>query len=170
MKLAPRIRSLILLGALLGAALASACGSEDRPAATYVRETRAAHAAADRALERGDREGALAALRFLLEERAPEGLAPEDAWVIRADAAYRLAELELGAGDPEAALAWIERGLEGGARADLFEANLLVTRGRALEALGRDVEAARAYHEALVINDELLGQTLEGPEPSEEER
>ena len=46
---------------------------------------------------------------------------------------------------------------------DLFVANLLVVRGAAHEALGEGPAAAEDYHEALVINDRLLAETLRGP-------
>ena len=44
--------------------------------------------------------------------------------------------------------------------ADLFVANLLVVRGAAHEALGEGPAAAEDYHQALVINDRLLAETL----------
>jgi hypothetical protein len=78
------------------------------------------------------------------------------------DALFRLAGLELDERHAQAALAWAERGISLGCERDLFCANLHIARGNAHEALGDRVAATRELHEALVINDELLGRALGG--------
>lgn len=139
-----------------------------RPAApTYVQEARQQHEETDLALEEGRLDDARHRLRPLVEQPAPSYVTAADARVLRLDAAYRLAEIELRASDPEAALRWAERGLLQERRRDFFVANLQIARGKALDALGRDVEAASAFHEALVINDELLQATLMGLQDGE---
>jgi hypothetical protein len=147
----------IVLVALV--ALASGCGDGDE-VARWVGQVREASVEADRAIAEGDVEAARAALVGLVEAETPRGVAPDDRRVVVADAAYRLAELALSERDAEAALRWADRGLAQGRPPDLFTANLLVARGRALEALGRDVDAAAEYHAALLINEVLLQEAL----------
>jgi tetratricopeptide (TPR) repeat protein len=90
----------------------------------------------------------------------PEDVLPLDARVLRQDACYRLAELALASGQPAEALARAERGLALGDELDVFSANLHIARGRALEGLARPVEAAAAYHRALVVHEALLAEAL----------
>lgn len=152
---------------VLAAGVAGCAAREDEPgaaertaAAAWVGAARGAHAAADAALERGDHDAARTALRAAWDRPAPPAVSTEDVRVVKQDLAYRLAEVELGAGEPARALAWTDRGLEQGRARDLFTANLLVARGRAQEALGNETEAAGSYFEALEINDDLLRRTL----------
>jgi len=153
------------LGALLALATLPACSGEERSdARRWVESAEAAHRAADEAIARGELDEARAALLGPFEAEPPEGVAERDRRVVRQDLAFRLAEVELEAEVPEAALRWVERGLELGRGEDLFTANLLVARGRANEALGREREAAADYFEALEINDALLRRTLEEEE------
>jgi hypothetical protein len=52
------------------------------------------------------------------------------------------------------------RGLSLGKALDVFTANLWLVRGEALEALGRDSEAAASYYAALEIDNALLQGVL----------
>ncbi len=139
------------------------CGS-DAPA-VYVSAARAAHFAADEAIERGDEAGAREVLEQFFAQPPPASMAKDDARIVRQDACFRLARLSL-ASDANDALQWAERGLNQGEGNDVFTANLFVVRGQAKEALGREIDAAADYHEALKINDILLERTLNaGGEP-----
>lgn len=79
----------------------------------------------------------------------------------RQDAYYRLARRTQ---DATEQLRLADAGLALGGE-DLFVANLLAIKGRALEALGRDDEAPAVYHRALLINEELLNNLLDEMEP-----
>ncbi|HOX44028.1 MAG TPA: hypothetical protein PK668_10550 [Myxococcota bacterium] len=158
-------RTAALVAGLLLAASLPGCGQAG--AGRWVAAAEAALQRADAALGRGDLDGARAAMLEIVRAPAPDGVAPADARAIRQDAGYLLAGLELEAGRPAEALAAAEQGLalgraeEGGA--DVFEANLHIVRGRALEALGRPGDAAAAYHRALLIQERLLAEAL-GPD------
>lgn len=145
--------------ALVLAALALA-GCEDGRA--WMEANRADRAAAERALERGDREEAARHLAAIAEREPPRGVAEEDARVVRQDAYERWARLEMERGDLPKARALVDRALALGEREDVFTANLLTTRGRIAEAEGRDREAARDYHRALRIEEALLERALGG--------
>lgn len=152
----PRLLPIVLLSL---AALAGC--AEDAAPADWMGEARAAHARADEALEREDRGAAREALEAFFEAEVPGRVAKEDARVVRQDVAFRLSRLALEAGEADAALRWADEGLNEGRGGDVFTANLLVARGRALEAKGEAVEAAAAYHDALRINDALLDALFE---------
>jgi len=141
------------------AALTLCCG---RPAEgeRWIAVAREAHQAADDALARGDAAGAREALRRVVELRAPEAVAPDDRRAVLQDAFFRLAYVELDQARPAAALDWAEMGLRQRS-VDVFTANLLLARGRALEALGDGARAAADYYDALRIHDELLQRALE---------
>ena len=79
-----------------------------------------------------------------------------------------LASIDLDDARPESPLEHSEAGRALGRGQDVFTANLHVTPGRALEATGREVEAADAYFEALEINDALLRQMLDRSDEREE--
>ena len=128
----------------------------------YVAASAEDSAAADRAIERGEHELAIERLRAIAEREVPSSVAEEDARVIRQDAYDRWARVRMGRGDVDEARRIVERGLALGEREDLFTANLLTTRGRVAEAQGRDREAARDYHRALVIEEALLDRALGG--------
>lgn len=142
---------------LLLLALLTACSSSDQ-AARWVEAVERGTAEADEALASGDVAAAQAALEGVVRLEAPRSVAPDDARVVAQDAAWRLTLLTLDT--PSEALRWADMGLSRGGAGDLFHANLLSARGAALEALGRDVEAARDYHAALLINDALVDQAL----------
>jgi predicted negative regulator of RcsB-dependent stress response len=137
-------------------------------ARAWIDAAKAANDRADRALESGDREEARAVLDAVLDSTAPRSISADDRRVVVQDVHYRLATIELDDGHPDRALAHAEAGLAEGRAGDVFTANLEVTRGRALEALDREVEAADAYFEALEINDALLRQMLDRSDEAEE--
>lgn len=151
-------RWLPTIAAALACALLAACGD----GRAWMEANRADSAAADRAIERGERAEAARHLAAIAEREPPRGVAEEDARVVRQDAYERWARLEMEGGDLAAARARVERGLALGEREDVFTANLLTTRGRIAEAEGRDREAARDYHRALRIEEALLDRALGG--------
>ena len=152
-----------LIVAAAAAALAIGC-SRTRVAgdSPWVADAERRHALADERLQAGDPPGARVALREIVDGRAsiPAGVPADDRRGVLQDTYFRLAELDLQAGDPRAALASADRGLALGRADDLFVANLLVVRGAAHEALGDGPTAAADYHEALVINDKLLAEAV----------
>lgn len=137
-------------------------------AAAWLTQAQDAHREADEAILDNDLETAESILREALVE-PPETVHERDARVIRQDLYYRLATVLADRADNNAALEAADRGLALGEAEDLFTANLLVVKGRALEALGRDVDAAGIYFQALEINEALLRQTLrtEDEDPGE---
>ena len=145
--------------ALLCAGLALGCTPDPDG---YVAASAEDSAAADRAIERGEHEPAIERLRAIVEREVPASVAEEDARVIRQDAYDRWARVLMGRGEVDEATRVVDRGLALGEREDLFTANLLTTRGRLHEARGRDREAARDYHRALVIEEALLERALGG--------
>ena len=152
-----RLRTLTLLVAL--PVFVGGCADDARE---WVEACRAQSEAADAAEEAGRPAAAVEHLERLIARPVPAGVAAEDARVLHQDALARLAGLSLDAGDPERARRFVARGLALGEEEDLFTANLLVARGRAHEAEGRDAEAARDYHRALSIHDALLERALGG--------
>jgi len=132
-------------------------------ASPWVAEAERRHALADQRLEAGDPTGARDALRAIVDARVPADLPADDRRGVLQDTYFRLARLDLDARDPRAALADADRGLALGRASDLFVANLLVVRGAAHEALGAGPAAMEDYHQALVINDRLLAETLGEP-------
>ena len=142
---------LVFLGASLG------CGSG---ATRWIGEAWRAHAEAD-ALERsGDFERAGDLLRDLVSRPVPAGLAPQDVRAVLQDTYARLANVALKRGKPIEALHSADAGLQLGEAQDVFTASLRALRGRALEALGRDGEAAREYETAQTIAEALLSEAL----------
>jgi hypothetical protein len=127
----------------------------------WVAEATRRHALADERLEAGDGRAARDALRGIVDARVPDDVPAADRRGVLQDTYFRLARIDLDARDPRAALADSERGLAMGTTPDLFVANLLVVRGAAHEALGDGPTAAKDYHEALLINDRLLTETLD---------
>jgi hypothetical protein len=154
-----RLALLSALFALSGSLFA--CASRPSPeAADWIARATRTHEASDQALLRGDRSAARRVLAELVNQAPPSQVANDDRRVVLQDACFRLAELELDAQAPRAALGWIEHGLALGRPADVFVANLLVARAQAHERLGDDATATADYHEALVINGALLEQAL----------
>lgn len=151
-----------LLRALALATLCALGCSSQRQAARddpWVADAARRHALADERLEAGDRPGARDALRGIVDGFHDPDPADDRRGVLQ-DTYFRLARIDLDAGDPISALANAGHGLELGRPSDLFVANLLVVRGAAHEALGNAPLAAEDYHQALLINDELLAKTF----------
>jgi hypothetical protein len=152
----------LALAALGAGACSRAGGDVTAPADPWLAEAAARHRAADVLLDHGDTTGARRELSSLLESAGVRR--SDDERRVLQDTCYRLARLDLDAGDARAALAGAERGLDLAPPAhDVFVANLLVVRGAAHEALGDARAAAGDYHRALVINDELLHREVERP-------
>jgi hypothetical protein len=128
----------------------------------WLAEIERRNALADERVQAKDWPGAQAALRGIVDTPAPADAPADDVRRVRQDAYFRLAKVDLDASEPKHAIANADRGLALGRAGDLFVANLLVVRGAAHEALGEDPAAAEDYHQALVINDKLLGETLQG--------
>jgi len=154
-----RCLSILLLLALL----APACSRRDG-SSRWISQAREANLEADRAIRRGDGESARKALVASLEQPVPDTVNPRDSRMVKQDMCFRLSLVEMEAKQPEKALEWAKKGLSLGRQQDLFTANLYVAMGGAHEALGLEVQAAEAYHQALKINETLLNQTLENEE------
>jgi tetratricopeptide (TPR) repeat protein len=136
---------------------------------SWVEGAARANQTADEAIARGDLAAARQSLAEALASEIPRGVSPDDARVVRMDLLFRLSEVELRAGNAARAADRADEGLNLGARDDVFTANLLVARGKAREALGREREAAGDYFDALEINEKLLEGAL-GQEDGEDER
>jgi len=126
----------------------------------WVADTARRHALADERLRAGNTAGAKEALLAIVDGAVPPGVPLGDRRGVLQDTYFRLAEMDLQAGDARAALASADRGLGLGRADDLFVANLLVVRGAAHESLGDGPAAATDYHDALLINDKLLAGVL----------
>jgi hypothetical protein len=150
-------RALIVAAAVLAIGCSRTRVAGDGP---WVADAERRHALADERLQAGDRPGARIALREIVDGRTPAGVPADDRRGVLQDTYFRLAELDLQAGDARAALASADRGLALGRADDLFVANLLVVRGAAHEALGDTPTAAADYHDALLINDKLLAESV----------
>lgn len=166
-------------------AWASACASQPEPSApapvavspervdapiaretaalTWVAALEMGHAATDARLAEGDLSGAERVLRKALATAAPASTPADDLRRAHQDLWFRLAELQLRAGQAASARASVADGLALGRAQDLFTANLLIVDGHALSALGRETEASERYFEALEINRHLLQQALASP-------
>jgi tetratricopeptide (TPR) repeat protein len=150
------IRRLLTVAAL--AALCCACGR----APSWVEAARTANERADAALLRGDAVSALSALDAFADAAVPNTVARPDRRRVLQDVFYRLSELETLV-DARRAVAYADRGLTLGEHEDVFTANLWVAKGDALEQLGDDSGAARAFARALRINEILLDATGVSP-------
>ena len=144
---------------LLVALLVSGCAAQVEPD-EWISAAAEAHERADKGLSAAEWDFARFSLIRVVESRAPAGLAAEDERAVRQDTLFRLSEIELLQGRAEGALEWANQGLDLGDGNDLFAANLHISRGRALERLGQELEAAQAYHRALKINEQLLARVL----------
>jgi tetratricopeptide (TPR) repeat protein len=129
----------------------------DGAASRWIDQARAANAQADAAGEEG---AATRALEDLVSRPPPAGVAAQDARAVLQDAWGRLASLALRAGRPEIALRRADAGLLLGEGRDVFTSSLRILRGRALEALGREAEAAGDYQEAQAILAGLLDEAM----------
>ena len=154
-----RLAATLSLAALL--ALGGCSRAQHAGDSAWVAEAVRRHALADQRLEAGDGPAARDALAGIVNARIPDDVPAADRRGVLQDTYFRLARIDLDARDPRAALADADGGLALGVAPDLFVANLLVVRGAAHEALGQGPAAAEDYHQALVINDRLLAETLD---------
>jgi tetratricopeptide (TPR) repeat protein len=132
-------------------------------AALWITEMQASHTAADSLLAHRDVDAARDALIASWRRSPPSIIDAADARAIRQDVAYRLAELEIDARHPDAAMSWADRGLALGQDETVMTANLLMVRGRMFERAGQSQKAVADLHQALLINEKLLARTLENP-------
>jgi len=150
-----------LFASVVLAALALACSQARVGGETpWVADAARRHAVADERLQAGNPAAAKAALLEIVNDAVPPAVPADDRRGVLQDTYFRLAELDLQARDARGALGSADRGLALGRADDLFVANLLVVRGAAHEALGDGPAAATDYHDALLINDKLLTETL----------
>ena len=159
------IRRLIrpLAGLALAGLLALGCSRDvSHGDSRWLDNASSRHALADEQLASGNVPAARDTLLSIVHGRAPADISADERRVVLQDTYFRLAKLDLDAGDARGALANTDHGLGLGRADDVFVANLLVVRGAAHEALGAGPAAVEDYHEALVINDRLLAQTLAG--------
>lgn len=151
---------LVLLWVALALAACSAKPSDDEG---WLTRADAANEQADRLLAEGRTTEALDVLRDAEARLTTSSSA--DAHTVRRDLLYRLAQVELTTGNAKAAADFATRGLGLGRPMDAFTTNLLIVRGRAFEHLNDAAGASRDYHDALVITEVLLDQSLEGKAP-----
>ena len=173
-----RVRSLVLLGALILGSGVMGCESQDAPGSSprasasgrpvvdetlvaFLSKARAANHAADLALSKGDRGAALGHLRRLTEGGRP-ALSPEVEEVL-ADAHARVAEILSEEGDFAEAEKEIARGLAHAKQPTLFRANLFMARGvtqerrmKALSEAGDETGASAARSAALEAFDTAM--------------
>jgi hypothetical protein len=76
------------------------------------------------------------------------------------DVAFRLGQVMLEERKTGEALEVCTRGLALGEHDDLFTANLFILRGNIQQELGKSLAAAMDFHQALVINENLLHKVL----------
>ncbi|HVW26272.1 MAG TPA: hypothetical protein VHC69_12950 [Polyangiaceae bacterium] len=155
-----RAARLVLLCA--GFAIAG-CSAKPTDDDQWLARAEAANSLSDRFIAEGRVPEARDVLRATEERLSTSGNA--DAHTVRRDLLYRLAEIELSSGNAKAAADWATRGLGLGRPIDAFTTNLLIVRGRASEQMNDAVGASRDYHDALVITEALLDQSLEGRAP-----
>lgn len=150
----------------------------DTKLVAFLSKARAANHAADLAIAKGDRRGAIQQLLRVTEGPRP-GLSPEVVEVL-ADAHARLAELWSEEGDFAEASREVEDGLQLATEVTLFRANLFMARGiveerrmKALEAKGDEKGAAaardaalQALDTAMTLQERVIDQAL-SPEPVE---
>lgn len=154
----------VLRAAIVTALLVLGCSQRRFPGdGAWVAEAARRHALADARLQTSDASGAKEALLGIVSADVPADVPPSARRGVLQDTYFRLAEMDLQAGDARGALASADRGLGLGFADDLFVANLLVVRGAAHEALGDGPAAATDYHDALLINDKLLAEALHAP-------
>jgi hypothetical protein len=152
-----------LAGLVLAGLLALGCSQPpSHGGSAWFEDAASRHLLADRQLANGDAPAARETLLAIVHAHAPANISDDDRRVVLQDTYFRLAKLDLDGGDPRTALTNADYGLGLGRANDLFVANLLVVRGAAHEALGVGPAAVEDYHQALMINDRLLAQTLAG--------
>jgi hypothetical protein len=135
------------------------CCSREPPGARWFDSVQESSGLAEERLAAGDVAGAREALDAGLAV-PPAGAPSEDVRLVHRDLLYRLAMLDLESKRFAEARQGADRGLAFGRETNVFTANLLVVRGKALEGEGDASGASRDYHEALLINERLLGAAL----------
>jgi len=142
----------------------------------FLSRARAAHHAADVALDAGDRAAALRALEGIIAAPRPPGAPPEVAEVT-ADTYARLAELRSEAGEFDAAARDIDAGLRLAPAPSHYQGHLYEVAGvveerraKALEAKGDREAATQAraravglLERAISIQDQVITEALKGP-------
>lgn len=152
-------------------AVCVACSSAKDRSAHWVALVQRAHHSADEYRKTDEKPSATdlaprdprsseRVLRQAISE-APEAPNVRERWVIQ-DLYYRLAQLLTDTGASDRAATEIERGLGIDAAPTLARANLLALHGKILEKQGELEAAARAYHAALLVNEVLMDQALNG--------
>jgi hypothetical protein len=150
----------------------------DTKLVAFLSKARAANHAADLAIAKGDRRGAIQQLLRVTEGPRPQ-LSPEVIEVL-ADAHARLAELWSEEGEFAEASREVDDGLELATEVTLFRANLFMARGiveesrmKALEAKGDEKGAAaardaalQALDTAMTLQERVIDQAL-APQPLE---
>jgi tetratricopeptide (TPR) repeat protein len=118
---------------------------------------RSAHHAADQAASAADKRRAIELLRRAVEPIAPAGeglrFAYQDGWA-------RIAQLAIELDDLKVAEEAIAQGLSAGKAASVPVATLLELRGTVHERQGQKQAAIAAYHDALLVNQELMQRSL----------
>ena len=150
----------------------------DTKLVAFLSKARAANHAADLAIAKGDRRGAIQQLLRVTEGPRPQ-LSPEVIEVL-ADSHARLAELWSEEGEFAEASREVDDGLELATEVTLFRANLFMARGiveerrmKALEAKGDEKGAAaardaalQALDTAMTLQERVIDQAL-APQPLE---
>lgn len=147
---------------LLVSTLLASCSSGGSDAASFIDRAQKAHKDADGLVESGDLDGARRVLEIAAEATPPEKIGKNDGRIVRQDLYYRLTEVELAASHPDRAAAWASAGLALGQATDVFTANLHIGKARALERMSDAKGASREYHDALLVTEALLDQSLGG--------
>jgi hypothetical protein len=162
-----------LASCLIWSALAAvlACSSAKDRGAHWVALVQRAHLSADEYRKADatrsptevtprDSSSTERALRQAISE-APDAPNLRERWVIQ-DLYYRLAQLLTDNAAMTRAAVEIERGLAVDAAPTLARANLLALHGKILEKQGEREAAAKAYHDALLVNEVLMDRALNG--------
>lgn len=152
-----RLLALCLVCTAFG--VGGACSSAKDRGAHWVTLVQRAHESADDSAQRSPAV-IERALRQALSE-APDAPNQRERWVIQ-DLYYRLGQTLADAGALDGAATEVERGLAIDAAPTLARANLLALQGKLFERNGNTEAASRAYHAALLVNEVLMDQALNG--------
>lgn len=134
--------------------------SADDVASEWAQLVRDTHGQADRAKSDEQRRLAIQGFRKALET-APQPVNARLQWVIQ-DLHFRLAQALMDTSQLSEAELAIARGLAVSTEPTVARANLLALQGKVYEAQGKPEQAARALHDALLINEVLFERALEG--------
>lgn len=134
--------------------------AEAEQSAQWANAVRDAHKRADDATTQTQRNDAITALRNAVQAAPPPNSAKRQ-WALQ-DLHFRLAQTLVDDGQLREAQVVIAQGLQLTPEPSVTRANLLALQGKVYELEGKAEQAARALHEALLINEVLLEQALEG--------